>query len=88
MEALACGVPVVCYKRGGIKELIRHEKTGFIEKDRNGLLKRMKQLRNNPEMMKNMKEFILKDFDERLHVRHCARKYMKLFNKALKRESN
>ena len=88
LEALACGVPVVCYKRGGIKELIRHEKTGFIEKDRNGLLKRMKQLRNNPEMMKNMKEFILKDFDERLHVRHCARKYMKLFNKALKRESN
>ncbi|HEY9851889.1 MAG TPA: glycosyltransferase family 4 protein [Leptolyngbyaceae cyanobacterium] len=30
VEALACGVPVICYRRGGPTEIIEHEKTGFL----------------------------------------------------------
>jgi len=83
LESLAAGVPVICLKRGGIKELVRHEKNGFIEKDRKNMLLRLKQLHDNPQKVKEMKEFTLKDFEERLHIKECARKYMKLFNRAL-----
>lgn len=30
IEALACGVPVVAYARGGIVEIVRHQETGFL----------------------------------------------------------
>lgn len=86
LESLACGVPVVCLKKGGIRELVKHSVNGFIEKDREAMLKKLQQLKNSPETIKKMKEETLKDFDERLHIRHCARKYMKLFSKAMERK--
>ncbi len=30
VEALACGVPVVAYKRGGPSEIIQHDQTGYL----------------------------------------------------------
>ena len=30
IEALACGVPVIAYKRGGPSEIVEHEQTGFL----------------------------------------------------------
>ena len=30
VEALACGVPVIAYKRGGPNEIIRHGQTGYL----------------------------------------------------------
>ena len=30
IEALACGVPVIAYSRGGPSEIVKHEQTGFL----------------------------------------------------------
>ena len=44
VEALACGVPVVVYKRGGPSEIIKHGETGYlaIPDDKDSLLKYLK----------------------------------------------
>jgi len=43
VEALACGVPVIAYKRGGPSEIIQHGQTGYLA---------------NPEDKKNMLYFV------------------------------
>jgi len=83
LEGLASGVPVVCLKKGGIKELVKNEHNGFIEKNRDAMLKRLIQLKSDKNLLEKTKQNVVKDFDDRLHVRHCARKYMKLFRRAL-----
>ena len=46
VEAMACGVPVVAYKKGGPGEIIQHGETGFLVKanDKKSLLTYTKQI--------------------------------------------
>lgn len=56
MEASSSGLPIVSTKHGGIKELVVHNKTGFLvdEKDVDGMAKYMLELCNNLELAKSL----------------------------------
>lgn len=79
LESLSCGVPVLCKSFGGNAELIMNGINGFVVSNRDEMLKRMKQLNSDKDLLAKMKKQTQRDFDQRLHVRHAACKYMQVF---------
>jgi UDP-glucose:tetrahydrobiopterin glucosyltransferase len=71
IEALACGVPVIAYRRGGPAEIVRHGETGFlVEPDRvEGLvaaISRLGQLDRSACRQQVEAEYSLKAMGDRL----------------------
>ncbi len=82
LEALACGVPVLCKDFGGNKELIENGVNGYIVNTREEYLMRMKDLQDK-EKLDALKASTSEDFEKRLHIKHTASKYMQLFEKLM-----
>ena len=61
VEALACGVPVIAYKRGGPSEIIQHGQTGYLANpdDKNNLLSYVKIIEKIER--KNCREWVEKN---------------------------
>lgn len=83
LESLACGVPVLCKSLGGNTELVLNGKNGYVVKDRDGFLKHMCEMFKDRERLGELRQRVKDDFDQRLHVRHTACKYMQLFEAAM-----
>jgi glycosyltransferase involved in cell wall biosynthesis len=45
-ESLACGTPVISFDKGAAPELIENNKTGYIVKDVDGMVEKIKQIKN------------------------------------------
>jgi len=44
IEAMACGTPVIAYRRGSVPEVIADGKTGFIVDDEAGMVEAIKKI--------------------------------------------
>jgi len=51
IEAMACGLPVVCFNTGPLKEIVRHKETGYIAnyKDEKELINYVKLILSHPK---------------------------------------
>lgn len=49
-EAMACGLPVICGRHGGMKEYIQHGQNGFVVDDEAEALAILRQLRDDPAL--------------------------------------
>ncbi len=78
LESLSCGIPVICRDFGGNSELVIHGMNGFIEKDRKGFLKRLKEL-SDPNVLREFKKRTSEDYWDRLHISNATARYMQLF---------
>ncbi|MEH6931170.1 glycosyltransferase family 4 protein [Bacillus sp. JJ783] len=58
LESLACGTPVIGANSGGVKNIIKDEKTGFLcePKNEDSFLSSIYELLNNEEMRKQMSQ--------------------------------
>ena len=83
LESLACGVPVLCKNLGGNGELVTNGINGFIVKERDDFLIRLKDFSTFPDKLQRMKEATLNDFEKRLHIKHTVCKYVQVFESML-----
>ncbi|PIP35439.1 MAG: 1,2-diacylglycerol 3-glucosyltransferase [Desulfobacterales bacterium CG23_combo_of_CG06-09_8_20_14_all_52_9] len=80
LEAMECGLSIVCYNRGGQNDFLKDGKTGFLIKvgDTNTFSRRIAQLVNSRELRKTVSVFN-KQSVKKYYINHCAQKYVSLF---------
>lgn len=80
LEALACGVPVVCSDHYGNKEIIENGVNGYIFKDKREATSILSHLCNNPQELEELKRKTSEHFVKHLDAKYAAEKYVQLIN--------
>ncbi|HKR78171.1 MAG TPA: glycosyltransferase family 4 protein [Nitrospira sp.] len=81
IEALACGTPVLAYRRGSIPEIIDHGVTGFICENPAEMVSALKQL---PSIAR---QHCRQAFEAQFTVRRMARDYVSLYEKIMDQQN-
>lgn len=81
LEAMACKVPCIGTNVGGIPEVIRHEKTGYIIEVGDTVKASEYAIRmlKDPELHKSMSEAAFDDVNTRFHSSEIVKQYEKLY---------
>jgi glycosyltransferase involved in cell wall biosynthesis len=82
IEAMACGTPVIAFKRGSVPELIKHGKTGFIcePNDLNSMIKAINKIGNMSEKdYQKMRFLCRKNVEENFTAERMVSEYEKVF---------
>jgi glycosyltransferase involved in cell wall biosynthesis len=85
LEAMAAGLPVICYDRGGQNDILEDGKTGFVVRlnDQATFTERCKQLIASSDLRRRMSAHN-KSRVERYFIDRCADAYEKLFESAIR----
>ena len=75
IEALACGTPVVAYRRGSVPEVIEDGRTGFIVEDVAGAVQAVRQLHTLS------RRACREAFESRFTARRMADDYVRLYHR-------
>ncbi len=83
-EAMSCKIPVVCFNMTGPKDIVDHQKNGYLAKpfEPLDLANGIEWILNAPnyeELCKNAREKVLREFDSKI----VAKKYIKLYKEIL-----
>ncbi len=77
IEAMACGTPVIAFKRGSVPEVIEHGVTGFIVEDEIGALDAVSRLN---ELSRTK---IRAQFEQRFTAKVMANNYLNLYSEII-----
>jgi glycosyltransferase involved in cell wall biosynthesis len=73
IEAMACGTPVIAYRRGSVPEVIDHGITGFVVEDESEAIKAILRLDQLD------RKRVRKQFEERFTAQRMAREYGEVY---------
>lgn len=88
LEAMALGLPIICYDRGGQADFLIDGKTGFLVDcgDREMLKKRIQILCQDMVKRKMISEYNSK-YIEDFYIGNCAKKYLELYESLVSKNS-
>jgi glycosyltransferase involved in cell wall biosynthesis len=78
VEAMACGTPVIAFKRGSIPEVVKNGKTGFIVKNEKEAIEAIKEIEKIKR--EDCREWVEKNFN----VKKMVEDYEKIYYKLIK----
>lgn len=86
IEAMACGTPVIAYKKGPVPEIVEDGKTGFLveEADVKGIAEAIKKINKlTQEDYSTMRNNCRKRVEEKFTSKEMVKQYIKLYNNLL-----
>ncbi len=88
LEAMECGLPVICYNRGGQNDFLINKKTGFLVEldDKNAFQDRIIELIQNPDM-KDEISYYNKNLVKKYYISTCAERYISTFQEVISESS-
>jgi glycosyltransferase involved in cell wall biosynthesis len=81
LEALACGVPIVAAQVGGLAEVVRHGRSGFLcpPEDVQSLCDRLEALLTQPHLRSQLSQFGKADIQERFSAENMVTRTLSLY---------
>ncbi len=88
LEAMAFGLPVVCYDRGGQADFLSTDKTGYLVRlnDLEAFTNALRELRDRPDHLRALGEYNRR-YVEEFFIDKCAQRYEALFESAIRQRS-
>lgn len=85
LEAMAAGLPVVCYNHGGQTDFLENGKTGALLElnDESSFRQAVESLYGDTELRRTMGAYNVQRV-EKYYIENCAREYEKLFEETLR----
>ena len=86
IEAIACGLPVVTFNTGGVPEIVRHMKEGYVAKykDSDDLFAGVETILNDENLRHRFGKSGEKRAKEMFDAKIMAQKYYELYCEVLK----
>jgi glycosyltransferase involved in cell wall biosynthesis len=84
LEAMASGLPVVCYDHGGQTDFLQNDRNGYVVRlnDLDGVRARCQQLIENNQLRKSIGH-TNKELVKEFYIDNCAKRYENLFYKTI-----
>jgi glycosyltransferase involved in cell wall biosynthesis len=84
LEALACGVPVICSDHYGNKEIIKNGINGYVFRNRKHLKRILTDFCRDPDLLIQLRESTRMHFAENLDIKNRVSEYMNIFKEIRK----
>ena len=84
LEAMECGLPVICYDRGGQRDFLKSGKTGYLVElgNKAEFASRLKEMLKSPGLLAEIRSHN-KEYVKEFYIGSVAEKYLGIFQEAM-----